>query len=75
MPRPVGRLLVADWMPPYLGWDDAVELLFDGGTIDDAELPDLVLQPSEIAYVRLCTLAEAEDLPGHGQAVSVRFQE
>jgi 8-oxo-dGTP diphosphatase len=62
VPRPVGRLLVADWMPPYLGWDDAMELLFDGGTIDDAELVDLVLQPSEIAQVRLCTLAEAEPL-------------
>jgi 8-oxo-dGTP diphosphatase len=60
--RPIGRLMVADWMPPYLGWDDAVELLFDGGTIDDTELADLVLQPSEIAQVRLCTLAEAEDV-------------
>ncbi len=26
----VGRLLVVDWLPPYLGWEDAVELIFDG---------------------------------------------
>ncbi len=26
-----------DWMPPYLGWSDAVEFIFDGGTL----LPDV----------------------------------
>lgn len=31
----VGRLLVADWLAPHLGWEDAVELIFDGGVIDD----------------------------------------
>ena len=28
----IGRLLIVDWMPPYLGWDDAIEMIFDGGT-------------------------------------------
>lgn len=28
-----GRLLVLDWLPAHLGWDDAVELLFDGGVL------------------------------------------
>ena len=60
--RPVGRLLVADWMPPYLGWDDALELIFDGGAIEEADLPGLALQASEIARVRLCTLTDAVDL-------------
>ncbi len=60
--RPVGKLLVADWMPPYLGWEDALELIFDGGRITESELADLVLQESEILAVRLCTLAEAGDL-------------
>ncbi len=59
--RPIGPLLVADWMPPYLGWEDAVELIFDGGRITEAELGDLVLQPSEILSVRLCTPAEVAD--------------
>ena len=59
---PVGRLLVADWMPPYLGWDDATEMIFDGGLMTPAELPGLVLQPTEIRRVRFCTLAEAAEL-------------
>ncbi|MFV0532357.1 MAG: NUDIX domain-containing protein [Cumulibacter sp.] len=28
---PVSRLLAVDWLPPYLGWSDAIELLYDGG--------------------------------------------
>ncbi len=58
----VGRLLVADWMPPYLGWDDALELIYDGGTVTAAELEHYVLQPSEIKAARLCTLSEAAAL-------------
>jgi 8-oxo-dGTP diphosphatase len=34
----VGRLLVVDWLAPYLGWEDAVELIFDGGQCDSPEL-------------------------------------
>ena len=60
--RPVGRLLVVDWMPPYLGWDDAMELIFDGGTLDESELAGLSLQVSEIKQVRFCTAAEAAEL-------------
>lgn len=30
----VGRVLVADWLRPYLGWEDALELVFDGPTLD-----------------------------------------
>lgn len=60
--RRLGRLLVADWMPPYLGWDDAVELLFDGGAIREVELAQLTLQPSEILQVRLCSLDQAAAL-------------
>ena len=58
----VGRLLVVDWMPPYLGWDDATEMIFDGGLMSPTELPGLVLQPTEIRQVRFCTLAEAAEL-------------
>lgn len=58
----VGRLLVADWMPPYLGWEDAMELIFDGGVVTLEEVARYVLQPSEIRSVRLCTLGEAEGL-------------
>ena len=60
--RPLGPLLVADWLPPYLGWDDAVEMIFDGGLLAESELSDLVLQPSEIRQVRFCTLDQAADV-------------
>ncbi|MDQ7992039.1 MAG: NUDIX hydrolase [Propionicimonas sp.] len=30
----VGRLLVVDWLVPYLGWEDALELVFDAGTLN-----------------------------------------
>jgi 8-oxo-dGTP pyrophosphatase MutT (NUDIX family) len=59
---PVGRLLVADWMPPYLGWEDAVEMIFDGGQVTAEQLNRFVLQASEIRQVRLCTIAEAAEL-------------
>jgi 8-oxo-dGTP diphosphatase len=58
----LGPLLVVDWMPPYLGWDDALELIFDGGRIEESELPGLRLQPSEIERVALVTLDEAAAL-------------
>ena len=38
-------------MPPYLGWEDAVELIFDGGVMSEPELAGLTLQPSEIKHV------------------------
>ena len=50
---------MADWLPPYLGWDDAVEMIFDGGSLAEDELSSLSLQPSEIRQVRFCTLDEA----------------
>lgn len=35
----VGRLLVVDWLAPYLGWDDAIELIFDGLELADHAVP------------------------------------
>jgi 8-oxo-dGTP diphosphatase len=49
----VGRLLVVDWLPPYLGWDDAIEMIFDGGPVTEAELATWSLQPTEIKRVAL----------------------
>jgi 8-oxo-dGTP diphosphatase len=59
---PVGRLLLVDWMPPYLGWEDALELIYDGGLVTEADLARFVLQPTEIIQARLCTLAQAAEL-------------
>lgn len=30
-----GHAAIIDWMPPYLGWSDALEFIFDGGVLDD----------------------------------------
>lgn len=58
--RQVGALLAVDWMPPYLGWDDACELIFDGGTVTEDEIAGYRLDPHEIAAVQLIELADAE---------------
>jgi 8-oxo-dGTP diphosphatase len=58
----VGRLLVVDWMPPYLGWDDAIEMIFDGGMVDENDLAYWSLQPTEIKAVALVDLARAGEL-------------
>ena len=58
----LGRLMITDWMPPYLGWEDAVELIYDGGPIEEPDLAALALQPAEIRRVALVTLDEAAEL-------------
>lgn len=57
-----GPVLVADWLPPYLGWEDALELIFDGGRISEDDLDRFTLDQHEIRAARLVTLAEAEPL-------------
>ena len=47
----VGRLLVVDWLAPYLGWEDAVELIFDGREMPDASKPLLRPDLREIRAV------------------------
>lgn len=42
----LGAPALVDWLPPYLGWSDAVEFLFDAGTLD-ADTP-LTLAANEI---------------------------
>jgi len=58
----VGSLLLVDWLPPYLGWEDAMELIFDGGTVTPAEVASYALQPSEIKRAELVTLTRAAAL-------------
>ena len=40
-------------MPPYLGWDDAIEMIFDGGLVAEDDLAAWSLQPTEIKRVAL----------------------
>ena len=58
----IGRLLVVDWMPPYLGWDDAIEMIFDGGMVAENDLAYWSLQTTEIKAVALVDLSAASEL-------------
>ena len=48
-------LLLTDWLPPWGGWDDAVCLVFDGGSHDASILDEVVRQEREIRAARFCT--------------------
>ncbi len=45
----LGQPLLVDWMPPYLGWSDAIEFIFDGGICDAQMTEAMVLPCHEIA--------------------------
>ncbi|WP_153505112.1 NUDIX domain-containing protein [Cumulibacter manganitolerans] len=53
-----GRLLALDWLPPYLGWSDAIEVLYDGGEHDSGLLDRLVYDPREIRRADWFTVDE-----------------
>jgi RimJ/RimL family protein N-acetyltransferase/8-oxo-dGTP pyrophosphatase MutT (NUDIX family) len=39
---PLGELVAIDWLPPWQGWGDAIEFLYDGG-VHEPELIDRLL--------------------------------
>ncbi len=55
----VGRLLVIDWMPARGVWSDALNLVFDGGTVDAGTLQGITLQDDELDGVAVLSLEEA----------------
>jgi 8-oxo-dGTP pyrophosphatase MutT (NUDIX family) len=57
-----GELVLTDWLPAWGGWDDAVCLVFDGGTHGHEVLAGVVMQEREIRDVRFCTLEEVDEL-------------
>lgn len=67
-----GDLLLTDWLPEWGGWDDAVCLVFDGGTRAGAVIDDVVKQEREIRDVRWCTLEEVDELAADFTARRVR---
>lgn len=54
------RLLGIDWLPPYLGWEDAVQFVFDAGVLSSPQCDALEPDPGEIAELHWATLDEAE---------------
>lgn len=65
----LGQPLISDWMPPYLGWSDAFELIFDGGVLDAATAATLTPTDREIAAVHWVRPA---DVPEHVTDLSAR---
>jgi ADP-ribose pyrophosphatase YjhB (NUDIX family) len=55
----VGRLLVIDWLPSQGVWGDALNLIFDGGTIDAHTVRRTKAQDDELDGLALLTLVEA----------------
>lgn len=69
--EPAG-LLLTDWLPAWGGWDDAVCLVFDGGTRPADVLDEVVKQEREIRDARFCTLEEVDELAADFTARRVR---
>lgn len=63
----LGQPTLVDWMPPYLGWSDAIEFIFDGGTIERVE--DLQVGDGEIRAIHW---VEPEDVAQHVTELSAR---
>lgn len=65
----VGELLVVDWLAPYLGWEDALGLIFDGGKLDQAKTTVILPADSEILALHWLSSKDliAKMTPGWGQ--------
>lgn len=61
MELPVGQVVAIDWLPPWQGWGDAIEILYDGGV----HPPELLeqLQPDGREILK-ADWYNAEDLKG-----------
>ncbi|WP_229116454.1 NUDIX hydrolase [Parenemella sanctibonifatiensis] len=69
---PLSRVLVVDWLPPYQGWSDAIEFIFDGGVLTPAQVESIRLQQSEITDLHWTDVEEAS---GHLQpAIAERLR-
>lgn len=58
---PAGAVLLADWLPAWSGWDDAMCLVFDGGQHSNGLLERTVLDRREIKALHFCTLDEVRE--------------
>lgn len=57
----VGRVLVVDWLAPHLGWEDALELVFDAGRLTEEQLAQIVPDPMEVREVHWLAPDKAAD--------------
>ena len=64
-----GQPLLTDWMPPYLGWSDAVEFIFDGGVLAPEVAAELGTDDREIRAIHW---VRPEDVHRHVTELSAR---
>ena len=51
-----GALLLTDWLPPWSGWDDALCLVFDGGSHEASLVERITKQDREIRAAEFCAI-------------------
>jgi 8-oxo-dGTP diphosphatase len=56
--RPITDLLVIDWVSPHGPWDDSLMFIFNGGTLETAEIAALRLSDDELSDYQFCTHEE-----------------
>ncbi|PWN01727.1 NUDIX hydrolase [Nocardioides silvaticus] len=69
---PAGPLLLTDWLPPWGGWDDALCLVFDGGTHDASLVDRIIPQAREIRTAAFLTLDEIDERAADFSARRIR---
>lgn len=65
----LGAPALVDWMPPSLGWSDAIEFIYDAGVLDEQTVGLLRLDPGEI---RSAHWLGADELDGLVTELSAR---
>jgi 8-oxo-dGTP diphosphatase len=57
----VGDLLCVDWVSPHGPWDDLLNFIFDGGTLNDSDINGLRLVDSELRAFEFCDEGQAKE--------------
>ena len=57
----VGDLLCVDWVSPHGPWDDLLNFIFDGGTLNDRSTEDLRLIDHELRAFEFCDEGQAKE--------------
>ena len=57
----VGNLLCIDWVSPHGPWDDLLNFIFDGGTLNDSEIDELRPIDHELRAFEFCDEGQAKE--------------
>lgn len=59
---PIGGVVAIDWLPPWQGWGDAIEILYDGGVHDPSLVDTFAVDGREILAARWYATDEVDGL-------------